>query len=416
MKALVPHQLYYAHLGLQERVNSGIKQDFLQALDEEKKAEAMVYLHVPFCEYICGFCPFDRSTDKSTDDAYMAQVKKEIDFYAEKKFVQGLNVTGIHFGGGTPTSLPPEKLGELIDYVRQELNVYGTPLHVESSATTLPDETIKMFKDKCVTRTSFGVQSFNPTLRKKVGIGASLDDVLDTVSRLQRSEMSVHIDLMYGFPNFGIEEQSDIAIDDVKRAIDLGVDSLEFSQFYPFYSRLERTIERKGLTFPSEQEVVETILAVTDLLESVGFTQVSEYAFHRTGDVMLEGTYFGEVTDTLALGPSSIGRLNGFAYRNITNPRYNVTEAPPILMMKRTNPEQEKAWEIASFPRMLRIKKDKVTEDHLPKFNELLDKGLVVDSGDTFELTRKGKCYISDIHMFLMNEEEQKRLRVFELT
>jgi oxygen-independent coproporphyrinogen-3 oxidase len=416
MKALVPHQLYYAHLGLQERVNSEIKQDFVQALDEEKKAEAMIYLHVPFCEYICGFCPFDRSTDKSSDDDYVAQVKKEIDFYAGKKFIEGLEFTGIHFGGGTPTSLSSEKLGELIDYVRRELNVYDVPLHVESSATTLPDGTIGMFKDKCVTRTSFGVQSFNPTLRKKVGIGASLDDVLDTVSRLQRNGMEVHIDLMYGFPNFDIEGEREIVIDDVKKAIELGVDSLEFSQFYPFYSRLEKTIEKRGLSFPSEQEVVDTILTATDLLERAGFTQASEYAFHRTGDVMLEGTYFGEATDTLALGPSSIGRLNGFAYRNITNPRYNTTEEPPILLMKKTDPQQEKEWSVASFPRMLRIQKDRVTENHLPKFKELLDKGLVVDSGDTFELTRKGKCYISDIHLFLMEEEEQKKLRVFELT
>jgi oxygen-independent coproporphyrinogen-3 oxidase len=408
--------LYYAHLGLREKVKNDIKQDFLHALDERKEAEAMIYLHVPFCEYICGFCPFDRVTDKSSDDTYVDRVKKEVDFYAEKNFVQSLEFTGIHFGGGTPTSLQHEKLRELIDYVRRKLDAYDAPLHVESSATTLPDETIQMFKYEGVARTSFGVQSFNPALRRKVGIGATLDDVLSTVSRLKKNKMGVHIDLMYGFPNFGIEGQERIAVDDVKKAIELGVDSLEFSQFYPFYSPLENKILRKGLVFPSEQEVVDTILTATDLLEAAGFTQVSEYAFHRNGNVMLEGTYFGNVTDTLALGPSSIGRVNGFAYRNITHPRYNTTEAPPILLMKRTDPKQEKEWDIASFPRMLRISKGKVSVEHEPKFKELLDKGLISDTGNSFELTRKGKCYISDIHLFLMRGEERMKLKVFEVT
>jgi predicted transcriptional regulator len=65
---------------------------------------------------------------------------------------------------------------------------------------------------------------------------------------------------------------------------------------------------------------------------------------------------------------------------------------------------------------MLRISKGKVSVEHEPKFKELLDKGLISDTGNSFELTRKGKCYISDIHLFLMRGEERMKLKVFEVT
>ena len=409
-KILLPHQLYYTNFDMQNVATRQARERFINSLDEGGESPSMIYLHIPFCDYICSFCPFDKDTKKSGIEKYVASIKREIDFYADTTLVRSLEFTGIHFGGGTPTSLHPKYIGELIDYVRKELDACDVPLHVEGSATTLTDRTIELLKEKGVSRTSFGVQSFNTDLRRRLSIGATLDDVFSTISRLKDHEMGVHIDLMYGFPDFGIPGQGDIAIADIEKAIELGVDSLELSQFYQLHSPLQMRIYKEGMAFPSGEQIVRIISTATRLLESAGFVQTSEYAFHRRGNVMLERSYFGDSTDTLALGPSSIGRLHGYSYRNMRHRDYNLGEVPQLALVKKLTKEELDDWDVVSFPRVLILSKRKVTEKYKNKFETLVQQGLAEETDEAFILTSKGKCYISNIHFFLMDEEQRKSL------
>lgn len=397
------HQFYYSGFSLRDRAGTKPREEFQLALNQPTNGEAMIYAHVPLCEYICTFCPFDKTADKSQARTYLDNIKREIDLYANTPLVKSLNFTGVHIGGGTPTSLPNNYLGELIDYIKDKLGTGNAPLHVEGSVTTLDDQTIELLKEKNVTRTSFGVQSFNDNLRKRLGIGAKVEEVFSTVSRLKSAGLGVHIDLMYGFPDFGIPQQDEIAISDVEQAIELGVDSIEFSQFFPDGSPLERVIQRKGIKMPSKQKLVDILAKATSLLEAAGYEQVSEYAFHKKGRVMLETNYFGDSKDTLALGPKSIGRLNGFAYRNLPHTFYH-TAIPPLVHLKKQSLQDQKEWDIISFPRMLKVKKSKVTKKFKDKFDQLMKEGLIEEEKDHFRLTKEGKLYISEIQLFLMNQ------------
>lgn len=416
-KILLPHQLYPPHLDFVEnRVTSERKEDFLSSLDKKVDGKkAMVYVHIPYCDSKCSFCGFNKSDNVSHVERYVRALKQEIDFYASRRYVRGLEITGIHIGGGTPTYLPSEMLEQLIDYVRDRFNAQNTDLNIEGSATTLKDNAIDMLKKKNVSRVSFGVQTFNGDLRKQLNIKASLEDVASTVSKLKSKSITTYIDLMYGFPDFGIEEQSRIAGYDARRAIELGVDGLDFSQFYPFHNPLEVRINRESLKFPSSDEVVETIKAVTGILESAGYVQTTEYSFCKKGDVMLEKSYFGEdegIVDCIALGPSSIGLLNGTRYRNTRYPVYYERETPALLQLKRLTPDEIERAPIVGFPKVLRLGKNQLPKSLMQEYQEgfekLKEEGLVVESQDSFELTEKGKCYVSNIQLFLMSENERR--------
>ena len=65
-----------------------------------------VYIHIPFCNYICAYCDFCKVFyNKEYVNRYLDALDKEIN--ANYK---GEIITSLYIGGGTPSSL---SLGEL---------------------------------------------------------------------------------------------------------------------------------------------------------------------------------------------------------------------------------------------------------------------------------------------------------------
>lgn len=82
-----------------------------------------LYLHVPFCRSICWYCGLP--TKMTQRDApilnYLAVLREEIRLVAEQ-VPQGLLVSDIHFGGGSPTLIKPTEffgLGETLAAARR---------------------------------------------------------------------------------------------------------------------------------------------------------------------------------------------------------------------------------------------------------------------------------------------------------
>src|SRR5215469_530486 len=78
-----------------------------------------VYVHVPFCRTRCGYCDFNTYTAAelgggASQATYPDLVRSEIDLAARVLPETGKPVTAVFFGGGTPTLLAPDRLGEII--------------------------------------------------------------------------------------------------------------------------------------------------------------------------------------------------------------------------------------------------------------------------------------------------------------
>jgi coproporphyrinogen III oxidase-like Fe-S oxidoreductase len=422
-KILLPHQFYYPALdAVKDRATPEKMAEFKKALQEGAKRKGIIYLHVPFCNSECSFCGFDRSYDLKELGKYLSALKAEIDFYSSMPYVQGLDITGIHIGGGTPTLLPAEVLSELIKYSKSQFNAQSVPLNVEGSACTLDDIVIGMLKDNGVSRVSMGVQTFNPELRKQLNIKSTLNETIKAIAKLKQAGIVTYIDLMHSFPNFGIADQSRISGADVKRAIDLGVDGMDFSQFFPFHNPLELRVKQEGLVFPSSEEVAETILNATAILENAGFKQTSEYGFCKQGDIMLEKAYFGD-SDCVAIGPSSLGILNGFKYRNKRHTGFINSGGIGPMSLKKLSTDELNRIPIIGFPKVLTLDKRLLTPELKEKFADrlqrLIDSGMLEETPDSFDLTLKGKCFISNLYFMMMDKNEQeeveKQLKILKL-
>ena len=65
----------------------------------------LLYLHVPFCEELCGYCTFYRQRfEKEIAHRYFANLREEIEMYRQR----GYSFDNLSVGGGTPTVLPEE--------------------------------------------------------------------------------------------------------------------------------------------------------------------------------------------------------------------------------------------------------------------------------------------------------------------
>lgn len=413
-KILLPHQFYFPYLNIiRERATSGKLNEFEGALEISSPRKSIIYVHLPFCNSECSFCGFDKAYNLSELGRYLRVLKSEMDYYAEKPYVQGLDITGIHIGGGTPSLLPEDLLGELMDYVRYRFRAVNVPLNIECSPITLDEGMVGMLSEQKISRVSIGVQTFNPALRRHLNIRSSLDDTLNALAKLKTAGIITYVDIMYGFPDFGTGDPLKTLESDLGQAIELGVDGIDFSQYYPFHNPLAQIIRKEGLLFPSSRELVRTILDATSFMESKKYLQVTEYVFCRGGEILLEKAYFGE-SDCIAVGSSSLGILNGYKYRNKRYAQYLKSETAPILSLRKLTEDELQRIPIVGFPRLLRLPKEllsgKLKEKYESRLKQLVQMNLLEETRDFFELTRQGKTLINNIYFMMMEEAEQKEI------
>ena len=418
-KMLLPHQYYYPHLDLiKDKCTASKKDDFKDGLGHPAHSkEAMIYIHIPFCDSKCAFCGFDKVYNTEEMSTYVEKLIKEMQYYAKQDYVKSLRINGIHFGGGTPTILPAAALSLLLKTIFECFNMdTNTTINIEGSATTLyhPD-IISFLLENHISRVSVGVQTFNQKLRDQYKTKATLDEVYKTLEALKSNHIITYIDIMYGYPDFGIGNMQKIVEDDVREAISLGVEGIDFGQIYPYSNQLEQRIVAENLQLPSEQSVVDTIQNSTEIMESAGYEQKTAYGFTRCGRIIIETSYFGganDLPDCLAFGSGAFGFLNSYKYRNVSYNSYMNFDLPNYSQLKKLSPEQLDNMKIVGFPKLLMLSKELLSPILKARFQEKLDHlisdNLITETSDSFLLTQKGKSYIDNIYYYLLEDEEKQ--------
>lgn len=414
-KILLPHQFYFPYLDVaRDRATKEKMDAFEMSLSNSTPGKSLIYVHLPFCNSECSFCGFDKAYDLSGIHPYIAALTSEMDHYAETSYARGLKITGIHIGGGTPSILPEDILGSLIDTVRSRFRADSVPLNIECSPITLTDGMIDMLREKRISRVSVGVQTFDPLLRRHLNIRSSLNDTHVALTKLKKAGIITFVDIMYGFPDFHTGDQMARVITDVRKAIEIGIEGIDFSQYYPFHNPLAQRISREALRFPTSEEIVRIILSASALMESEGYRQSTEYLFCRGGDILLEKAYFG-VSDCIAVGSGSLGLINGYKYKNSRYSRYLKSEMPAILSLRKLTDDELERIPIVGFPRLLRMPKDILSGPmklrYRGKLKKLIDMRFVEETPGEYVLTTRGKAFINNIYFMMMEEEEQKEVQ-----
>lgn len=250
------------------------------------------YFHIPFCVKRCIFCGCTSETlhDESFRNSYFAALHKEMD-----QKLQWINsdreVTQVHFGGGTPTSVPLQELGKILDKLRSHFKFAPhAELAIEINPATLTEEMLRTLAGFGFNRASYGIQDFNKETLQIIGRDPSLMPVKDLLG-LSR-ELGFHglnLDLVYGLP--GQTEASFYS--SIEKAIEASPDRVALFSYahVPWVRPEQKKLEEYHI--PDARTKMEFFLKAREMFKAAGYMEVGMDHFVKPTDSLAIATQNG---------------------------------------------------------------------------------------------------------------------------
>ncbi|MEJ7929007.1 oxygen-independent coproporphyrinogen III oxidase [Ramlibacter sp. AN1015] len=182
--------------------------DYAQALQQRCGGRASVlplslYVHVPFCASLCYYCACNKIITRHRERGaqYLHYLAREIDLQVAH-LGAGQSVSQLHLGGGSPTFLSDDELGQLMAMLRRSFElVPGGEYSIEVDPRTVDAGRLQALAKLGFNRISFGVQDFDPEVQKAVHRVQPAEQVFALVEEARRIGFeSVNVDLIYGLP------------------------------------------------------------------------------------------------------------------------------------------------------------------------------------------------------------------------
>ena len=185
--------------------------DYMQAVSSVRAMGARnplsLYVHIPFCDKLCYYCACNKIITKKRSKAeeYLAYLKREIALQGRLFEGSGQQVEQLHFGGGTPTYLDDDQMGDLLDHLRRCFRFVSDAageFSIEIDPRTVTPQRIRTLRAQGFNRLSLGVQDFDPQVQKAVNRVQPESCTLDAIGAAREAGFrSVSIDLIYGLPH-----------------------------------------------------------------------------------------------------------------------------------------------------------------------------------------------------------------------
>ena len=217
-------------------------------------SEISLYLHIPFCRRLCWFCAC-RTQGTATGEpvaGYVETLKAEIEL-ARERLPEGVRLSRLHWGGGTPTLMNAETIRGLAAVISDAFPFAdGAEFSVEIDPNEIDDARLDALADIGLNRASIGIQDFDPEIQKIIGRLQSFDTTKAAVDGLRgRGIESLNVDILYGLP-----AQTRIGIaDSVQRVLSLSPDRVALYGYahVPWMARRQALIPTDLLPRPEER-------------------------------------------------------------------------------------------------------------------------------------------------------------------
>lgn len=338
-----------------------------------------LYFHIPFCKSKCPYCDFySVKFDETSAQQYVQEICDEIKQY------QGIFDTA-YFGGGTPSILPPELIGKILDCARAQFEIsYDAEITVECNPSKDLSEDFKKYASYGVNRISVGMQSAVDSERFALGRVAGKNEVERTINYARQSGIeNISLDLMLGTPKQTIESL-DYSFDFIKSVGVPHVSAymLKIEEGTKFFQMRDR------LVLPDDDTVGEMYLKTVDTLASFGIKQYEISNFAVPGFESRHNTKYWTLTPYLGIGKSAHSFWGGkrFFYDREWNKVDDGTGG-------------DKEEQIILGLRLAKgIDKSLVDRD----FAEFVKMGYVADLGERIALTPKGMLVSNTIINYII--------------
>lgn len=225
-----------------------------------------LYVHIPFCERICDFCPYCK-VRYSADlcDKYIDALIKEIHIVGGQN-TEKKTVTSLYFGGGTP-ALAATRIKEIVDALNEHFIItdgIGLELHPDNVNV----ETLQILKDAGVTKISIGIQSFCDKYQKILG-RKKIDTSAMMYALAAVPFETVSMDFIFALP----EQTYNDLKSDIDMAFSLGANHIAI---YPF---IDFTFTKSPVVAMPKKEKRQLLDAITQYCLSKGYLRDSIWTF-----------------------------------------------------------------------------------------------------------------------------------------
>lgn len=245
-----------------------------------------IYIHIPYCFQMCYYCGCNaiQMKNRSEVNEYVEAVKKEIRLVLPM-ISKERKISQIHYGGGTPTSLPIEVLKEFNDILLSEFSCIDQPeIAIECHPGYMTEEYWKSLSDIGFNRVSIGIQDFNDGVLDAVNRKKSRLPLNDIIGWLRGQKISVNFDFIYGLPH----QTKDSFVKTIEKAITLSPDRVvTFSYAHvPWVNPLQQKLDEVGLPIAEEKAALFDIAA--KMLHEAGYKSVGMDHFVRSDDELYQ--------------------------------------------------------------------------------------------------------------------------------
>lgn len=359
-----------------------------------------LYIHVPFCVRKCRYCDFySVPSCGELQDRYLAALAVEL-----SRLPAGFKADTVFVGGGTPTSLPAERLERLLGLIRAA----SSPAEwtVEANPGTLDRENATLLKAAGVNRVSLGIQSFDAASLEFLGRIHTADEASAAFALLRETGFTnVSVDLMYGIP---CASRATVAAD-LDAAIALAPEHVAcYALIFEEGTELTRLRDAGRVREVDDDEQLEQYRMVRRVLGANGLRHYEISNFARPGFECRHNLLYWSGGDYIGCGPAAHSHRCGVRWSNVRDVAAYCerieSDAWPRDFEEKLEPEA-KAREtlIMSLRRLDGVPRDEFRERtgfdyHALRGAEiarLVGLGMLTESGGRLRLTEQG-LFVSD--------------------
>jgi putative oxygen-independent coproporphyrinogen III oxidase len=268
-----------------------------------------VYIHWPYCARICPYCDFNVVRDrgrKAEQAGLVRAIAADLDIQAAR--IGPRRLVSVFFGGGTPSLMEPDWVGDLVALARRLWPSDG-PVEVSLEANPTDAEAARFaaFADAGVQRLSLGLQALDDAALAFLGRNHDAAAGRRAAQAAARAFPRLSLDLIYALP-----AQTEAAwASTLEEAVGIGAEHISPYQLTieagtPF----DRAVRRARFA-PLDEDPAARLYGTTQtVLERLGF-EAYEVSNHARGEAARSrhNLIYWRGEDYAGAGPGAHGRL-----------------------------------------------------------------------------------------------------------
>ena len=260
-----------------------------------------LYVHIPFCTHICGYCDFTKVLYR--DEwvfLYVESLIKQLDSLDIKTPLKT-----VYVGGGTPSSLPNELLKQLLEKLHKYLDPKDYEFTLEANPESLSKEKLLIMKEAGVNRLSIGLQSSNDKYLKLMGRHHTFKEGVEAVKLAKECGFeNITCDLIYGLP---LEKVEDVK-KDIEELLDLNVPHLST---YCLSISKGTAWHKDGYKEMDDEEAALQYETILNEFRKAGYIRYEVSNFAKPGYESRHNMTYWKDNEYYAAGLGASGYLNG---------------------------------------------------------------------------------------------------------